>query len=174
MDAIERARLLSVLGPQRGRILQHLGGNEPNLPGYFKLSPDTEILEAFDHHVRELSRKWAAEADSAVVSLLAAGRLLSGDLSAADTILDHLPTKPFKTDHGAGIALVMPLHAMRGALPLPPELVDTNRWIERSSEQATLREWLFQHRRQLSWIKVEGVYRFDIRGRNSTAASLTL
>jgi hypothetical protein len=161
MDVIERARLLSNLGPQRGRVLQHLGGNEPDLPGYLKLSPDTEILEAFGRHVRELSRKWAADADPAVVSLLAAGRLLSGDLSAADTILDHLPAKPFKTDHGAGIALVMPLHAMRGALPLPPDLADTNRWIERSPEQASLRDWLSQHRDKLRWMEREGEYRFD-------------
>ena len=161
MDAIERAHLLSVLGPQRGRVLQYLGGNEPDLPGYFELSSGTDVLQAFSRHVRELSVKWAANEDPAMVSLLAAGRFLIGDLSAADTVLDHLPTKPFTTDHGAGMALLMPLHAMRGALPLPIELADTSRWIEHSPEQAALREWLAEHHHNLRWLEAEGNYRLD-------------
>jgi hypothetical protein len=55
----------------------------------------------------------------------------------------------------------MPLHAMRGALPLPIELADTSRWIEHSPEQAALREWLAEHHHNLRWMEAEGNYRLD-------------
>jgi hypothetical protein len=55
---------------------------------------DADIFEAFADHVRQLSQLFAAETDPLTVSLLAAGRLLTGDLAAADVIIDNLPLRP--------------------------------------------------------------------------------
>jgi hypothetical protein len=44
----------------------------------------------------------ASERDALVVSLLAAARLLAGDLPAAHVILAHLPATPAALDHWCG------------------------------------------------------------------------
>jgi hypothetical protein len=155
---MDRTTWLSPLGTQRLRLLECLGGNNPRAPGYFIPEGDADVLGAFRHYVQRLSGQWAAETDDLTVSLLAAARLLTGDLSAAGVIVDHLPAKPTKLDHGAGICLVMPLHALSTALPLPRELVDTSRWLAGSPEQAALAAWLAEHREDLRWAEAEGVY----------------
>src|SRR5688572_3016445 len=132
---MERTAWLSSLGFQRLRLLECLGGNNPRLPGYFSGPTDEDVLSAFRQYVIRLSRQWAAEADPLTVSLLAAARLLTGDLSAAHVVVDHLPAQPVKLDHGAGYCLVTPLVALSTALPLPPELADTTRWLAGTPEQ---------------------------------------
>ena len=156
---MDRTAHLQPLGPQRLRALDCLGGNSPRAPGYFEPAVDVDIFEAFRRHVAQLSQQWAAETDPLTVSLLAAGRLLCGDLTAADVILDHLPAQAIKLDHGAGRCLVLPVRALAAALPLPPTLADTGRWLAGSAEQAALRTWLRDHRDALHWIEADGVYR---------------
>jgi hypothetical protein len=139
-------------------VLDCLGGNSPRAPGYFEPAASSNIFNAFSDYVAQVSREWAAASDAATISLIAAARFLTGDLAAADAIIDHLPATAFKLDHGAGICLVMPLYALSTALPLPADLKDTRRWLAGSAEQAALRAWLAAHRDKLRWVEADGVY----------------
>jgi hypothetical protein len=92
-------------------------------------------------------------------ALVGASRLLTGDIGGADVILDHLPQQPFQLDHGAGYCLVLPMHVLCTALPLPgPDLQNTSRWLAGSAEQAALRAWLQEHQAELVWDEARGVY----------------
>lgn len=158
MDA-RRRELLAPLGSLRLRVLACLGGHDPRVPGYFDVAEDVDVLAAFRAYVERLAQRWASERDPVAVSLLAAGRLLAGDLSAAATILDHLPAQAFALDHGAGICVVVPLHALSAALPLPEDLRDTRQWVAGAPQPRALRAWLDDHRAELRWIDGAGVYR---------------
>jgi len=105
-----------------------------------------------------LSQLWGTEADPLTASLLAAARLLTGDLAAADTIVDNLPAEPFKLEYGARFCPLAPLRALGAVLPLPANLGDTRRWVEGSAEQTALRTWLAEHRGKLRWVEADGVY----------------
>jgi hypothetical protein len=155
---MDRTTRLSPLGPQRLRLLECLGGNTPHAAGYFVPPVDGDIFSAFRQYVDQLSDRWAGELDPHAVSLLAAARLLTGDLSAAAVILDHLPAKATKLDHGAGICLVMPLFVLSTALPLAEDLTDTSRWLAGSTEQASLRAWLAEHGDDRHWVDAAGEY----------------
>jgi hypothetical protein len=157
---MDRTTWLSPLGFQRLRLLECLGGNNPRAPGHFVLEGDVDVFGAFRRYLHRLSQEWRAESDSLTVSLLAAARLLTGDLSSAGMILDHLPVKATKLDHGAGFCLVTPLHALSAALPLPRELADTTRWLAGSPEQGAIRAWVGEHGEDLRWVEADGVYRF--------------
>lgn len=158
---MDRTALLAPLGRQRLRLLDCLGGNSPRAPGYFAPDADADVLAAFRRYVARMSELGRAEIDPHAVSLLAAARLLAGDLSAAGVILDHLPARAIELDHGAGFCLVVPLHALSTALPLPEDLTDTRRWLAGSAEQAALRAWLslHQHGDDLRWVEAAGEYR---------------
>jgi hypothetical protein len=149
---------LQPLGFQRLRLIDCLGGNSRWGLGQFDPAPDTDIFEEFRDYVVRLSRCHASDKNSQIISLLAAGRFLAGDLGAAGIILDLLPAEAFKTDHGAGYCAVLPLHALSGGLPLPPDLKDTNRWLAGSPTQAALKAWLAANRDNLRWIKPDGIY----------------
>jgi hypothetical protein len=155
---MDRLTHLSPLGLQRLRILDCLGGNSRFLPDYFEPAANADIFKAFDDYIAKLSRLLAAETGPISVSLLAAGRLLTGDLAAAEVILDNLPAKAFKLDQGAGICMVIPLYALSTALPLPTHLKNTARWVAGSAEQTALRAWLADHRDKLRWVAADGVY----------------
>jgi hypothetical protein len=157
---MDRTTRLSHLGPQRLRLLECLGGNDPRAAGYFAPAPDVDVFGAFRQYVESLSLRWAAERDPLTVSLLAAARLMTGDLAAAGVIVDHLPAEPAKLDHGAGICVVVPLYTLRTVLPLPHDLSDTRRWVAGSAEQAALRRWLSQRGSDLRWVEDAGEYRF--------------
>ena len=158
----ERVAHLLPLGYQRLRLLGCLGGDSPFTPGYFEPAPGTDIYEAFRHYVARMSQAWAAETDRMTISLLAAARVLIGDLYAASIIVDHLPAKPFKLDHGAGYCVVMPQTVLCTSLPLPAELTDINRWLAGSEVQTALRNWLKQHSGKLLWHENKGVYHFPV------------
>jgi len=157
---MDRLARVSPLGLQRLRVLDCLGGNS-RFSGYFEPAADADLYKAFADYVAQMSQQWAAETQPVLISLLAAGRLLAGDLAAADVILDHLPAEAFKLDHGAGICIVMPLYALSTSLPLPASLRDTDRWVAGSAEQAALRTWLAEHRDKLRWVEADGVYHAD-------------
>lgn len=156
-EGMDQARL-QPLGLRRLRVLACLGGDMPGAPGYFAPAPGAEIFAAFREHVAALSRRWAAGADPSVLVLLAAARLLCGDLAAAETILHHLPEAPVRLDHGAGLCLVLPVHVLASALPLPRELTETRRWLAGSAEQGALRAWLAAHCGGLRWVESDGAY----------------
>lgn len=146
------------LGFQRLRVLDCLSGDSPWAPGYFDPPADSDIFKAFADHVAELSQLWGTETDPLTASLLAAARLLTGDLAAADAIVENLPAEPFKLAYGARFCPLAPLRALSAVLPLPANLEDTRRWVEGSSEQAALRIWLAEHRDKLRWVEIDGIY----------------
>jgi hypothetical protein len=156
---VSRAAQLSPLGTQRLRLLDCLGGSTPRAPGYFAPPADANIFAAFHDHVAQMSRQWGSQSDPLTVSLLAAARLLIGEVDAAELIIDRFPARAVKLDHGAGICTVMPLYSLHSALPLPRELAETRLWLAGSPEQAALRAWLVEHRATLRWIEAEGVYK---------------
>ena len=155
---MDRTSRLMVLGRQRVRVLECMGGNDRFAPGYFEPSADADIFDAFRAYVAEISQQWAADPSPLAVPLLAAARLLTGDVTAADVIVDRLPAKPYQLDHGAGRCWVTPQIALAAALPLPAELTDTDRWLAGSADQAALRAWLARHRDKLRWVEAHGVY----------------
>jgi hypothetical protein len=157
--SMDRATWLSPLGFQRLRLLDCLGGNNSRAPGHFVAEGDADVFSAFRGYAQRLSHQWAAETDPLTLSLLAAARLLTGDLSAAGAILDHLPSKATRLDHGAGFCLVVPLQALSAVLPLPRELADTTRWLLGSPEEGAIRAWLSDHGNDLRWMEADGVYR---------------
>jgi hypothetical protein len=155
----KQAKHHEVLGYQRIRLLSCLGGSRSRTP--FEPGPDEDVMMAFREWTARIVREHAGTAGPSpdvTLALLGAARLLSGDLSGADTILENLPEQPYLLDHGAGYCLVQPLHALSTALPLPPHLKAVGRWLAGSADQAALRVWLAQHRGELAWDEPRGVY----------------
>jgi hypothetical protein len=146
------------LGLQRLRLLDCLEGNSPRAGGYSPIDPEAELFGAFRQYVARTTALRTAERDPIVVSLLAAARLLTGEVAAATVIVDQLPPRPFVPDHGAGFCPLAPLQALRAALPLPAALADIRRWIAGSPEQAALRDWLAEHGGNLRWDEPAGSY----------------
>jgi len=146
------------LGYQRLRLLGCLGGDIPSAPGYFNPALGADLFSAFHDYVAHLSRTWSTETDPHSISLLAAARLLTGGLDAAMVILDHLPAKTVRLDHGTGYCVVMPQTALLTALPLPSTLGDIDLWLAGSTEQDQLRTWLTANRERLVWNETDGIY----------------
>jgi hypothetical protein len=152
MDRIAR---LQSLGRHRVQVVECLGGNSRLVPGtYFDPPADVGIFDAYRAYVAQRS----INPDPLNIPLLAAARMLTGDLTAADVILDLLPAKAYQLDHGAGMCWVKPQNALNAALPLPSELGHIDRWLAGSAEQAALRTWLAGHRDKLSWVESPGFY----------------
>lgn len=152
---------LAPLGLQRFRLLDCLGATQPRSAGYLAPDPAVDPFLAFRSHIAALSRLWAAEPHEQTASLLAAARLLSGDLAEADAIIDRFPARPYEPDHGHGYCNVAHLNALSAALPLPVELKDVPRWVAGSRDQTALRAWLTEHRKRLRWVETDGVYVLD-------------
>ena len=119
---------------------------------------DVEPLTSFRAYVQGLGDRWGSLTDPTSVSLLAAARLLTGDIAAAHDIIEHLPPKPVKLDHGAEQCLVAAPQVLRATLPLPAGLADSTRWLAGSEEHARLKAWLADHERALQWMGKQGVY----------------
>jgi hypothetical protein len=124
-------------------------------------APGTDIFEVFCAYVIRMSEMWVNETDPLDVSLLAAARLLMGDLDAAEIIVDHLPEKAVKPDHGAGYCVFMPQSVLCTSLPLPANLTYIDNWLADSKDQAVLRTWLKTNRGRLSWCENTGVYQLQ-------------
>ncbi len=161
---MDRDARLSPLGGQRLRVLDCLGGNNRWAPGYFEPDTDADVFSAFRTYVARLSETWAAESEPSALSLLAAARLLTGELAAAHTIVDTLPAAPVALDHGAGVCAAVPVRALSTVLPVPPALADSRRWLAGSPAQAALRAWLSEHAAQLQWREAAGIYELAARG----------
>jgi hypothetical protein len=146
------------LGYQRVRIFTCLGGDMEGSPGYFVPTEEVDIYEAFRMFVTRERGRWGNTTDPLTISLLAAARLLIGEVAAADLIVDRLPAEPLSTS--VGKCLRAPHHALAVTVPLPQHLKDTQRWAQGTPEQAGLRAWLAEHRERLRWFEQDGVYRF--------------
>lgn len=146
------------LGLQRCRVLECLGCTDPRSPGFLKMPSDADAFTAFRTHAEALYHRWSDTTHQQTIRLLAAARVLIGDLAAADVILDQLPMVPYQLDHGHGYCNIADLYALSGVLPLPQSLKDTTRWLAGSSEQTELRAWLAAHRALLQWVERDGVY----------------
>ena len=158
---MDRITQLSPLGLQRLRLLECLGGNSRHAPGFFAPAIEVDIRAAFAAHIRQLSDRWGDDTDRLLIALLAAARVLSGDVAAAYQVLDRFPAATVITDHGAGMCLTAPFHALSHALPLPDTLRDIGSWLDGSASQAALRAWISEHRDRLRWLDVEGCYRLE-------------
>jgi hypothetical protein len=156
---MERQQLLDPLGFVRLRILECLGGNDRHAAGYFPLDVDQDVFLAFREHIERLSDAWSSEKDPLTRNLLAAGRLVIGDIDAANDIFDRIPHEVMRLDHSAGVCVVAPFATIAVVLPLPTELRDRQNWQQGSPTLDALRRWIRQHHYRLLWAEAEGVYR---------------
>lgn len=145
---------LRPLGYQRMRLLSCLSGFRAQPP---TLLPGEDAFAAFRRFVQHATERLGADNDPRVVSLLAAARLLSGELNAADVLLDNLPLRPFARDHGAGYCLLAAVAALQSALPLPSALREATLLANSPAQQST-RAWLSARRDDLRWQEAAGVY----------------
>lgn len=145
------AERIDPLGYLRLRTLNCTAGWNPKAFGYFNPPEDINVFTAYHNHIARLSTKWRD--DDYPGGLLPAMRLLSGDLSAAEQILDGLPSEPYEVDHGAGYCLVLAQRAMAHILPLSETLKErpVQTWLAGSQAQADVRAWLKEHRDKLRW-----------------------
>ena len=160
MNNATRVRLAKMepLGVQRLRVLDCIGGNDVRGANRFESEAGADVFDAFRRFVAATAPLWEDETDPMHVSTMAAAHLLLGDIASGDVIVDLLPERPYKLDHGAGRCLVAAVYALKNTLPLPAELKDTDRWTAGSPEQAALRGWLAAHRDRLLWREAEGDY----------------
>jgi len=157
-SSLVRTEILKPLGFHRNRLLSCLGADLPHTSSFFQPDPDVDPFTAYRNFVEGLSAQWAAASDRATVTLLAAARLLYGELSAASTIVDHFPQRPIRTDRDAGICLLSPHYALAATLPLPEALRDTSAWLAGSPQQTALRSWIEEYAANLRWNQPAGVY----------------
>jgi len=125
---------------------------------YFNPPEGSDIFTAYRDHVARLSSEWRDE--DFPDRVLPVMRLLSGDISAAEQVLDRLPPEPHHVDHGSGFCFVLAQRAMAHILPLPESLKEKpgQTWLAGSQAQADVRAWLEEHRDKLRWDEKEGVY----------------
>lgn len=154
----DRLTQFGPLGMRRNLLLDCLGGHTPQAPGFLDPPPGVDILAAFRDHVEELSRQAVFQADPVTALLLAACRLLTGELAAADFILGHLPAEALELRFGQRYCPLMPFRTLTAVLPLPPEFADTDRWLGRLSKQEALKSWLSNNRAALRWSEPESTY----------------
>lgn len=155
---MDQATRLQPLGFQRNLVLGCLGGYSPSTPGYFLPAPTADIFDAFRTHVETLSTLYAGDSDPMLVSLLAAARLLTGALAAAEIILDRLPIAAPTTKFGPAYCPLLPVRTLGAVLPLPTDLKALV-WIDGSAEQAAVRAWLRSNHGKLRWVEDQAVYR---------------
>jgi len=159
-SSIDRTEILKPLGFHRNRLLSCLGADLPYALFFFQSDPEADPFTAYRTFVEELSAQWAAASDRATLTILAAARLLYGDLSAAGIIVDHFPQRPIRTDRDAGICLLSPHYALAATLPLPEALRDISAWLAASPQQTALRSWIEEHATNLHWNQPAGIYEF--------------
>ena len=151
---------LEPLGPFRQQVISCLYGTPMSKPpNRFVVNESETLFEAFRRFVTQREATAQPELVPFEGLVLAAGRLLTGDLAGADRIIDLLPETPHVTDHGAGKCLLMPARVLRSVLPLPNTVGDPDRWTAASPEQRLLRIWLAQNRAQLNWVESAARYR---------------
>jgi len=163
-EEAERKRMeerLRPLGFLRIRSLGCTGGGYKLSPAYFYPPEDIDIFTAYRNYAVRIWEEFHTQSHGYGLSLLALARLLSGDLDAADVIIDNLPAEPYRIDHGAGYCVVLPQNGTAAILPLPKTLKEFpgETWLAGSQVQADVRAWLNEHRDKLRWDEKECLYR---------------
>lgn len=156
MLTVSQSPIHKTLGFHRSRLLACLGVDLSESPVFHESDPFT----LYRDFVEDLTLRWTAATDRATISLLAAARVLYGDLGAALIVIDHFPQRPIRTDRDAGICLLSPFYALATALPLPEALRDTSAWLAGSPQQTVLRSWIEEHAGRLRWNEPSGFYEF--------------
>ena len=125
--------------------------------------PDEDIFVAYRIYIAQVTDSLGDYVDDpGWRPLIAALRLLAGDIDAADAIIDALPVEPIVLDHGAGHCLVAPYDALASALPLPEDLKKHPRvWTRGSIAERRLRDWLAGCRERLVWDDATAAYRLE-------------
>lgn len=85
---MERERLQELSGHQLVRIFGRLGGDQPKPRSHVDLSSTGNVFVLFRDFVGRVQDASAKESIPLVISLVAAGRLLTGDLAGAEIIVD--------------------------------------------------------------------------------------
>jgi len=149
------------LGYLRMLSLACTSSDSPRSDHYFAPPEGADVFAACRNHAMLLWERFHDQPDPWHAAICSVPRLLSGDLAIADMIPDHLPERPYVTDHGAGFCLVLPVRATAAVLPMPETLKDQAQWtwLAGSLRQADVRAWLNEHRHQLQWDDKEGIYR---------------
>lgn len=163
-EAIAEARWAAMqpLGVNRQRVVACLFGDMASYGHMFDPEGQTSVLEAFREFVLDRQTRWSSSTELFHHAIVAAGRLLTGDLSGADRIIELLPERAHVTEHGAGKCLLLPSRVLKSVLPLPSDLGNPDSWIAGSHEQAVLRTWLEQQRGRLHWLAAEAEYRLTV------------
>ena len=149
---------LAPLGLLRLRVLSCLGGDTRVLPQYVPTpGPEQDVFAVYRVFAQQVNEQLRGE--EGLQALLSTARLLTGDISGADDILNTLRNELVELDHGAGYCRVIPSVAILQALPLPKTIPQPKpNYVAGSPEQAQLRAWLAEHRAELVWDEVKGVY----------------
>lgn len=159
------------LGQARAMIVDCLGGNGRFTPVRFAPEAQSDVqpldqpgprhLAAYRAYIQSLAQLTPPATQPITQLLLAAGRLLLGELGQAGQIIDSFPSEPYRLDHGAGYCNTAHLAALRAALPLPGNLQQPAQWTAGSPEQSAIRAWLATHHARLRWLEPQGAYLVD-------------
>ncbi|HET9960038.1 MAG TPA: hypothetical protein VFQ61_36350 [Polyangiaceae bacterium] len=153
---MERLQSLASLGPQRLRVIDCLGGNSPWAPGYWEPPAQGDVFAVYRGYVERMTASFGADLNPVTIRLLAAARLLMGEVAAARVLIEHLPERRIQLDHGAGRCLILPLYVLQTAIPWPSEVGEARSWLAGSAEQRALSSWLDDNAARLVWIEAEG------------------
>ncbi|HKU41150.1 MAG TPA: hypothetical protein VJR89_23470 [Polyangiales bacterium] len=155
--AVREARF-APLGALRLNLLGCLGGDMRFLPQYVPTpEPEADLFALYRAFVERMLEQQRGEED--VHSLLATARLLTGDITAADEILNNLRPDRYASDHGTGFCIWIASRALAVVLPLPADFPKPQpNYVAGSAEEAALRAWLAEHRDALVWDEIKGVY----------------
>ena len=156
--AMDRSTLLQPLGLRRNLLLDCLGANTPQAPGWFDIPPGIDIFAAYSAHITELSRHESWQDDRDTKLLLAAARFLTGEFAGATLIAANLPEYGWAQRFGQRYCPLMPYRTLSAALPLPDGLRPPESWLAGTPQQAALQQWLGEHRDMLRWQETEAIY----------------
>src|ERR1700742_2545961 len=110
-DRAVRMARFAPLGWLRMGIIGCLGGDLRLLPQYLPTpEPDADLFALYRAFVQQMIELLHGHGD--MYSNLATARLLAGDITAAEDILNNLRADRFKLDHGAGYCIVIASEAL--------------------------------------------------------------
>jgi len=141
------------LGRWRCCVLDCLFASIPTFPHYFNPPSNSNLhqacLEYFESRFSEAIQDSNTEKDVGV-AILAAGLFTFGRLDMAEVLLDNMVSK-YKTDHGAGRCVLLPMAILKDLLPLPNDICWVSLYYEGEIDIEAARSWLHKYRKRLRW-----------------------